>query len=295
MSITARQYDDDDYLDVLAFARTVYRLHGPPVYATAGELDWWRCLDPSLEGMGRARLWFDGEQIVGLAYPAYGRVDLLIHPHYETLTEPMLAWSEGDRLREAGPDAALGAWSFTGDQTRLAVLRQRGYRRGEAFFYARTRPVADALPATPLPDGYHLRTVAAETDLPARVAVHNDAFDPSTLTVSRYRRAIQAASYRPDLDLVAVAPDGTFAAFCIVWYDADNQIGAFEPVGTHSAHRRRGLARAVMVEGLRRLRALGAHTALVNTYYEDEPAIRLYESLGFREVDRFCAWVRGGE
>ena len=150
MSITARQYDDDDYLDVLAFARTVYRLHGPPVYATAGELDWWRCLDPSLEGMGRARLWFDGEQIVGLAYPAYGRVDLLIHPHYETLTEPMLAWSEGDRLREAGPDAALGAWSFTGDQTRLAVLQQRGYRRGDVFFYARTRPVADALPATPL-------------------------------------------------------------------------------------------------------------------------------------------------
>ena len=292
MPITARQYDDDDTLDVLAFVRSIYRLQGPPVYATAGELDWWRCIDPSLEGMSRARLWLDGGQIVGLAYPAYGRVDLLIHPQYGLLNDPMLAWAEGDRLRQSGREAALMAWSFTGDHERLAVLARRGYTRAEAFFYARSRPVADALPATPLPDGYQVRSVAAKTDLPARVAVHNNAFILSSLTVSRYRRAVESASYRPDLDLVAVAPDGAFAAFCIVWYDAENQIGAFEPVGTHSAHRRRGLARAVMVEGLRRLRALGAHTALVNTYHEDEPAIRLYESLGFREMDRFYAWMK---
>jgi len=295
MPITARQYTDDDTLDVLAFVRTIYRLHGPPVYATAGELDWWRCIDPTLEGMGRARLWLDGAQIVGLAYPAYGRVDILLHPQYEMLYDPMLAWAEGDRLRQAGSQAPMGAWSFTGDHARLAALAQRGYRRGEAFFYSRKRAVADTLPATPLPDGYHVRNVASEADLPARVAVHNDAFIPSNLTVSRYRRAVKAVSYRADLDLIAVAPDGRFAAFCLIWYDAENQIGAFEPVGTHSAHRRRGLARAVMVEGLRRLRALGAHTAFVNTYYEDEPAIQLYESLGFREMDRFYAWVKGSE
>lgn len=292
MPITARQYEDDDSADVLAFARAIYRLHGPPVYATVGELDWWRCIDPTLEGMSRARLWFDGEQIVGLAYPAYGRVDMLIHPQYGTLSEPMLAWAEGDRLRQAGRPTSLETWSFTGDAERLAALARRGYSQTERFFSYRQRAVAGAPPEAPLPDGYHLRSVSGEPDLPARVAVHNDAFGSATLTASRYRRVRASASYRADLDLVAVAPDGAFAAFGIVWYDAGNQIGAFEPVGTHSAHRRRGLARAVLVEGLRRLQALGAQTALVNAYSEDTAAIRLYESLGFTEIDRGYAWQK---
>lgn len=292
MPITARQYEDDDTPDVLAFLRQSYRLQGPPVYATAGELDWWRCIDPTLEGMGRARLWLDGDQIVGLAYPAYGRVDLLVHPEYGILNEPMLAWAEGDRLRQAGRLAALGTWSFTADHARLNALKQRGYRQGDAYFSYRQRPLADALPDAPLPPGYRLRSITGEADFAARAAVHNAAFASTTLSASRYRRVMASAAYRADLDLVAVAPEGEFAAFCIVWYDAENGVGAFEPVGTHPAHQRRGLARAVMVEGLRRLQALGAHIALVNAYHEDTPALRLYESLGFTEADRCYAWEK---
>lgn len=292
MPITARQYGYDDYHDLLAFIREIYRLHGPPVYATAGELDWWRCIDPSISGIERARLWFDGERIVGFAYPAYGRVDLFVHPDYEYLLEPMLVWAEGDRQRESGSGATLSAWCFTTDRARHAALTTGGYRKTDVFFYYRLRPVGAPLPTVTLPSGYTIRHVDAAHDLPARVAVHNDAFMPSGLTVARYRRAVQSAAYRADLDLVAVAPDGTFAAFCNIWYDASNHVATFEPVGTHSAHRRRGLARAVMVEGLRRLAALGAETALVNTFHEDTPAIALYESLGFQELDRFYEWTR---
>jgi mycothiol synthase len=292
MPITARAYEDGDYHHLLAFIREIYRLHGPPVYATAGELDWWRCIDPTLEGIGRARVWLDGESIVGFAYPAYGRVDLFVHPRYDELHDPLLAWAEGARLREMGGPTTLRTWSFTGDAPRLAALHARGYSRGEAFFYARSRPVNAPLPPALAPEGYTVRSVDPARDLPARVEVHKSAFMPSSLTVARYRRAVQSACYRADLDLVAVAPDGAFASFCIVWHDAANRIGAFEPVGTHPAHRRRGLARAVMVEGLRRLAALGAETAFVNTYYEDEPAIRLYESLDFPEIDRFYEWSK---
>ena len=48
---------------------------------------------------------------------------------------------------------------------------------------------------------------------------------------------------------------------CIVWLDSDNKAGLFEPVACLPDYRRRGLSRAMVVEGLRRLKALGAESA----------------------------------
>ena len=57
--------------------------------------------------------------------------------------------------------------------------------------------------------------------------------------------ARRAPSFRNELDLVAVAPDGTFAAYVGIPYDEANRLGIFEPVCTHPDHLRRGLARAL--------------------------------------------------
>ena len=85
------------------------------------------------------------------------------------------------------------------------------------------------------------------------------------------------------------APDGTLAATAGVTYDAANRVGTFEPVCTHPDHLRRKLAQAAMVEGLRRLAALGAAMAEVGTG-DMVAANRLYESLGFTDVDIDHAW-----
>lgn len=65
---------------------------------------------------------------------------------------------------------------------------------------------------------------AKVTSWQVNVAVHRNAFAPSRMTVEKYRRIMNAPTYRPDLDLVVVAPDGTFAAFCIVWFDEVNRL-----------------------------------------------------------------------
>ena len=111
------------------------------------------------------------------------------------------------------------------------------------------------------------------------------------MTVERYRKARSLPGFRAEHDLVAVAPDGTIAAFAIIWNDGVTGVGVFEPVGCHPDHRQKGLTKAVMYEGMRRLQALGAERAFVNSWHASLPANRLYESAGFQVVDRQRKWT----
>jgi ribosomal protein S18 acetylase RimI-like enzyme len=104
---------------------------------------------------------------------------------------------------------------------------------------------------------------------------------------------MSAWPYRPELDQVAVAPDGSFAAFCLCWLDEENRVGNLEPVGTHPDHRRLGLARAVCLAGLRSLRAADADTALVHSV-GGSAATRLYESVGFTARSRHLPFRKPG-
>lgn len=96
-------------------------------------------------------------------------------------------------------------------------------------------------------------------------------------------------SFRHDLDLVAEAHDASFAACVGVTCDPANRRGIFEPVCTHPLHRRRGLAQALMLEGVQRLKALGATDAYVDTG-DAVPANSLYDAVGFSEAYHGCIW-----
>lgn len=44
---------------------------------------------------------------------------------------------------------------------------------------------------------------------------------------------INAPMYRPDLDIVVEYKDDSLVSSCTIWFDKQNNIGMFEPVGTH--------------------------------------------------------------
>jgi mycothiol synthase len=296
--ITSRQYQDEqDYARMRRLLTEIFRLGGAPVYCTLGDLDWWRGLEDDPNAVAKARLWLDSnENVVGFAWPAKEQVDILSHPGYREVEGDMLAWAEEQRRAtlngDTGDAATLTMWAYTQDGGRNALAQKRGYEWSREYFsfqYAHLNRVATE---PHVPEGYTLRHVEGEADLEQRVAVHRDAFAPSRMTVDKYRRVTQFPTYRPQLDVVAVAPDGTFAAFCIAWYDEANKIAMFEPVGCHSGHRRRGLATAVMREGMRRLRALGAERVYVNRWGSSAANRQFYESLGFREIGRNYAWKK---
>jgi predicted N-acetyltransferase YhbS len=105
-----------------------------------------------------------------------------------------------------------------------------------------------------------------------------------------FARLPLAPDYRPDLDLVALAADGTPACMVGLWYDRYNSWGVLEPVGTNAAYRKRGLARALIGEGMRRLASIAtADGGRFDGLWvgSDQP---FYLAVGFRVMNRWPIW-----
>lgn len=203
-------------------------------------------------------------------------------PAVPDLIDDVLDWFESEAM-----DDELTV-TITHAEPSRAIVR-RGYEPDpQGRFFLHLRRDLDHLPAPVLPAGYSLRTVLGEQDLEQRVASHQAAFAPSSVSEESYRNVMEAWPYRSDLDCVVVAPDGTFAAFCLVWLGERNGVGEVEPVGTHPDHRRLGLGSAVCLEALSRLRDAGATSAIVSARRDEAyPSARgLYTSIGFREQTR---------
>jgi mycothiol synthase len=189
--------------------------------------------------------------------------------------------------REEGHHGAIDAWDvFEGDADRIALLERRGFARRPEVYYLAARSLDGPLPAPEPPAGFVVHGLAGEDEAAERVAHRPE------VTTERYRAFMQAPGYDRDLDLVASAPDGRFGAHCICWIDPANGAGEFEPVGTRPSFRRRGLARVVMLEGFRRMKARGARTALVCFEGDNAPARRLYESVGFEVCSTIYTYTK---
>ena len=215
------------------------------------------------------------------------------HPSRPELLDPVLDWFEAET---AGVERQTSARPALEDA--IERLRHHGYERDSEAPWGllNVRDLVE-IEAPNLPDGYRLKTMREIADVPKWVAVHRASWAPSKMTEAKYRGAMGTPPFRDDLDFAVEAADGTLVASAIGWYDEENHVGEFEPVGTHPDYRRRGMARALMLFGLRRFRAAGAERVVVGCRGDDEYAIpkRLYESVGFRELSRELRFIKSGE
>jgi mycothiol synthase len=265
--------------------------------------DWFRYCGKVFEEIASARGWekdvrlweTSAGKLVGAVIPDDGgEVNLQIHPHYRGIEEEMLAWAERQHkmTRPSGVDRwPLNLYVYEFDQERQTLLKDRGYENLGHDSYMRWRSLGDPIPKERLPEGYCVRNIDGgdREDLEKRAAVANNAFDINKHTAETIKMLQNAPTYRPEGDLVVVAPEGTFAAYGVIWFDDANEVGMFGPVGTHRAYRHRGLAKAIMIEGLRRLVALKATVAYVDCGL-DASANSLYESVGFTDFERVFHW-----
>lgn len=245
----------------------------------------------------RTHLWEnEAEEIVGAAVPdGPGDLALQIHPDYRVLEDDLLDWAEEHiaNTNDSG-QRQLVTWAFDWDTDRWARLTRRGYtpRSGECFHHRR-RNVIDPVPDVPLAEGYIIRSVQnTNADIERWVACSNITFGQSYAPEMHRNFQLYSPSHNYDLHLVAEAPDGAFAAFAGLTVEEANRYATFEPVGTHPNHRRMGLARAVMFEGIRRLQALGTADVVYVANWGPADAGSLYAAIGLEHYATQTAWEK---
>ena len=254
----------------------------PDGECTYGQIAWWAANIP--HGETEVRLWRDGNQLVGWGWLNGGtELEFDVRPSHYHVLDQILEWAQPLELlvRSDHEDA-------------IARIEAHGLVHDPAAAWIRLNARSlEQIDDPRVPDGYRLRTVE-ECDWPSRVEAHRSAFHPSRFREDVYALVRSTPAYRADLDCVVEAPDGPIAAYTLAWFDEVNGVGQFEPVGTHADHRRLGLARAVGLYALQRLRHLGATSALVACRGDAAYPIpcKLYESIGFREVSRQLAFRR---
>lgn len=293
MNITSRPFRDSSDLELLKqFVMTIWADESYRSYFHMGDIIWNIYQNILFDPYRNIRLWQNTQgEMLGFALFDIGRTAFSswtqIHPGQREnaeLYDMMLEWLDERAAEERKTDPTkelLYNNSYDDDAPLKDTLLRHNYRPGDFGMLQMYRELNETLPDPALPPGWHVRHVAGEREFEERVTIHRDVWHPSRVTLEAYRRLRTIPGYTSELDIVAVTPDGTFASYCICWLDPLNRCGQFEPVGTRAAFRGQGIGKAVMLEGLRRLQSLGATSAVVFTNHDNDPARRLYESVGF--------------
>lgn len=305
--IMRRYENEEDYWRIRPFLRKVFLLNGRRDMSwQVARWDYWRW--PGVESWGdgpleeKVFIWeLPDSRLAAVLNPeGKGEAFLQVHPGLRTpeleaemldVAEQHLAHSSSNGRR------TLGVWADSRDEMRQDILEGRSYTRDGQAEHQHRRSLLTPIPDTPVAEGFTVRSLGDVDELPARSWFGWKAFQPdepeenyAALGWEWYLDIQRCPLYRRDLDMVAIAPNGDIASFCDVWYDDVTRSAYIEPVGTYTPYRRRGLAKAVMYEGLRRVKRLGATVAFVGGYSPE--ANGLYSAVMGHECAVSERWVK---
>lgn len=215
-------------------------------------------------------LWFDLEADLALA---------------DALEVEMIEWGAAcikRRSAETGESHSLDCTCRADNHRRRQVLERYGFVREPVRSLHYSRSLQSPISAYPLPAGFSMRCVTGRDKVEQLVTLHRAAFGTDNMTVEERLAMMSAPHYVPELDLVAVAPNGELAAFCVCGFDdPDRKMGYTDPIGTHPSYQRSGLGKALVSAGLIALKNAGADTARLGTSSENSAMQKLAGELGY--------------
>jgi ribosomal protein S18 acetylase RimI-like enzyme len=219
-------------------------------------------------------------------------LDQCVHPQHATseLVNEMLAWAEQRAATLAAkraaqltlyvnpldpkiyPDNAFTSLGFVASTNDTDVYN--------VYF---SRSLHDAIPAPRLAPGYTLRSLRND-----ELEGYEELFGFTAVSREHRRDLLASDEY---CHLIVADRTGALVAYCecsicrLEWLRSSQRIGWIDYIGTRPDQQRQGLGRVMLLAALDRLRVWGAHTAQLLTISSNAPAIALYRSAGFIQVE----------
>ncbi|MCR3955679.1 MAG: GNAT family N-acetyltransferase [Gudongella sp.] len=246
------------------------------------------------EAVGRIGIWEEGDQVVGVATFDLrpGTAFCMTHPEYDHLKKEMMLYSE-DHLSEGD---SFGVVIPDSDMDYQELAAELGFFASESKESDAVFHIGKAPTEFNLPEGYKLTTMEETYDLYQYYRVLWKGFNhelngEGELKFSEENeKAGNLQMKRPNVDLnlkiAIVAPDGNFVSYCGMWYDKRSDFAVIEPVATDPDYRRKGLGKAAVLEGIRRVGEMGARKVLVGSSQQ------FYYSIGMRPFSTASEWRR---
>jgi GNAT superfamily N-acetyltransferase len=214
----------------------------------------------------------------------------------------LLAWNEA-RLREIAadhdvPTKIVQAFVNDANDAATALVRGAGYEPG-TYMAEMVRPTVDDLPDHPLPDGLEIRPVREEdirTIWEADVEAFRDHWGFVEQTDEDFERFLAWPYHDPTLWKIAWDDEGVAGQVKSFINTAENDAhgrtrGWTEAISTSRRWRRRGVAKALIVESIRELAARGMTEVALGVHTENpNGAYQLYESLGYEVIQTWTTY-----
>ena len=305
MSITAHQLtnerDIQRIFDLRCACTTAENIKDYPTVSDLRELLTLSRLNTDIH----VQLWDDANRILvafGILHVAFCNLYFYVHPKEQGAMESnIISWALHE-IRTIGQQQnkplTLDVSCRENDLQRLTLLEQHYFVRQEEQTLHMKRPLADPVPVPQPPEGFLVRLLQGKPEVDEYVALHREAFGTANMTVEQRLTIMDNPDYRPELDIVAVAPDGKFAAFCVCTINREvnersgHNEGEIGIIGTRPTYRNMGLGRTMLLEGLQRLKTCGICTATLGTTSSNVNAIRLYKSIGFEVANRILWYTK---
>lgn len=288
--MTVTRYSFHGEADFLRLESLVHRMPS----SSRHSIDlFWRLSSPAINEGHDAVFWENADhEVVGFAawqyYWAAFDFFILPGPDMQAVTDDLFAWAD-QRFRELDMERGtpLPYWvEFRDDDLeRRTFVEAHGFLKDEHACYASFHhPLTELTRVPTLPEGFVLRASAGEQEAAALAELHRAAFESNSVTTEWRARTMHAPQYRPELDLVIGAADGSLAGYCLGWFDPVRQVAQVEPIGVHPRFQRLGLGRILLLEMLHRFKEYGAVDAFIEPDLNNPPIHRASESVGFRQV-----------
>ena len=301
---TSGQLDDDTLVSELK------GFFNAPNVDKGRDLRTWHNFSGKLIGFGQLVLMSQQTQ----AIEAYLYFD--IHPAWQgkALETEILQWGE-ERLCEIGRAKNLSLKLLTFCRSdrldRLIRLKQQGFTQARSFL-TMSCSLNQPISSSALPTGFTRRQLSTKGhhfqiplgDVQDWVQLFNESFidhwQHQDLTVETARQWLFNNPHcKPELNLVAVAPDGKLAAFCVGYINGNENAsnrcneGWIKLLGTRRGFRRLGLGRAMLLTQMQQLKAVGVERVKLGVDAENlTSATKLYQSVGFQPIKTWLSYAK---